>query len=166
MIQKSPLVSSVNSELNVNFRISHNSKTVIDKIKQIQRNNIEDKKKRISNICIEHEIYREHGAPFILLKTNLRKTPIRMMIDTGASISLISKNVITENINKLDLHVNIFGIAGKDVSVQTEGMVNAILKFGKQFLTTSLHVVDPKYSGTCDGYLGYISSRITKPLSI
>lgn len=126
MIQKPPPVSSVNSELNVNFRISHNSKTVIDKIKEIQRNNIKNEKEKI---CIEHELYREHGAPFILLKTNLRKAPIRMMIDTGASISLISKNVITEKINKLDLHVNIFGIAGKDVSVQTEGMVNAILKF-------------------------------------
>lgn len=76
-------ISASNINLDINFRISHNIKTVIDKIKAIPCKKSNNEQKCVNSMIIEHELYREHGAPLILLKTNLRKTPIRMMIDTA-----------------------------------------------------------------------------------
>lgn len=51
--------------------------------------------------------------------------------------------------------MNVFGILGKDVSVKTEGMINGIFEIGAQFFGTMLHIIDSKFAGPADGYLGY-----------
>ncbi|RYE21911.1 MAG: hypothetical protein EOP45_08990, partial [Sphingobacteriaceae bacterium] len=153
MDQKYPIDPST-PELDVNFRIFDNDVNTIEKIKSFQINKIELKEnERYKEI--EHKIYTKNGAPFILINTNLNERPLKLLIDTGASISLISKTSISEKINRTDLEVNIFGIVGKDVSVRTEGMVNAIFKIEEHYLSTTLHVVDKQYAGPGDGYLGY-----------
>lgn len=78
-------ISASNINLDINFPISHNSKTAIDKIRAIPCKTSNNEQKCVNNMIIEHELYREHGplTPLILLKTNLRKTPIKMMIDTA-----------------------------------------------------------------------------------
>lgn len=44
---------------------------------------------------------------------------------------------------------------GRDVSVKTEGMVNGVLSINQNLLGTTLHIVDRKYAGDSDGYLGF-----------
>lgn len=158
MTQEDPLDSS-KPNFDIDFRIFNNNEQIINKIKSFGINSNEIFNKIEDNdeetIIIKHKIHIENGAPFILLKTNLNKHEIKLMIDTGASISLISKDVIKEDINKTDIEVNIFGIVGKDISVRTKGMVNAVFKIDERFLATTFHIVDQQYAGPAHGYLGF-----------
>lgn len=104
---------------------------------------------------IEHEIIQEDGAPFLIVKTNLCERPIKLLIDTGASISLISKDLIGEKTYKRDCRINLYGIVGKDVCINTEGIVYAFLIMRNQLVDTTFHVIEGKYAGPGDGYLGY-----------
>lgn len=155
MTQEDPLDSS-KPNFDIDFRIFNNNEQIINKIKSFGINSNEIFNKIEDNdeetIIIKHKIHIENGAPFILLKTNLNKHEIKLMIDTGASISLISKDVIKEDINKTDIEVNIFGIVGKDISVRTKGMVNAVFKIDERFLATTFHIVDQQYAGPAHGY--------------
>lgn len=104
---------------------------------------------------LELEFFFEKGAPFILLNTNLCERPLKLLIDTGASVSIVASDIIKENIQKTNYFFSLFGIAGKEVSVTTEGMVNGILNFDNTLLGSTFHLVDRKYAGTADGYLGF-----------
>lgn len=138
------------SNISINFRTSENDPHILRSIckePQILRIN--------SNLLIKHTFFLEKGAPFILLKTNLCDRPLKMLIDTGAAVSIIANDIIKENIHKTSYFFSLFGIAGKDVSVTTEGMVHGIFNFDDTFLGSTLHLVDRKYTGTGDGYLGF-----------
>lgn len=104
---------------------------------------------------LTHKIYNEDGAPYLSVRTNLQEKRIRFLIDTGASISLLRSDLIPSSSRKIDYCVNLFGIMGKDVSVKTEGMIHAIFEINGHFLGTTLHLVNRKYAGPADGYLGY-----------
>lgn len=107
------------------------------------------------NRKLQHEIFVEKGAPFILLNTNLCERPLRLLVDTGASVSILSKDSIKDGTHKVEYYFSLFGIAGKEISVTTEGMVHAIFNFDNTLLSSTMHLVDRKYVGTADGYLGF-----------
>lgn len=107
------------------------------------------------NFNIKTKIFTENGAPYVILETNLCKRPLKFLVDTGAAISLIANDIISEKTYKIDYEVTVFGIIGKDVTVRTQGMITGILNIENQLMGTLFHIVDRKYLGSVDGYLGY-----------
>lgn len=91
----------------------------------------------------------------MVLKSNLCERPIKLLVDTGASLSLISRDLVKKDTYKKDIQINLYGLVGKEASIQTEGITYAILCLGNQLLDTTFHIVDKKYAGPGDGYLGY-----------
>lgn len=77
------------------------------------------------------------------------------MIDTGATITVLASDVVSEKVNKINYIVNLFGLTGKDNAVKTEGMVHGLIIFGGQPLGASFHLIERKYCGQADGYLGF-----------
>lgn len=104
---------------------------------------------------IECEIFTEKGAPFISIRTNLTKRPIKFLIDTDASISLLAEDVITNPVNRINYNLDLYGVVGREVCVKTLGMVHSIFAINGRLLTTTLHLIDRRYSVPGDGYLGY-----------
>lgn len=151
MKQEGRLVSS-GPPLNLNFRCSSNDAKALKLIKSLQTKN---EIKKGKNYTIYHDIFHENGAPYVLLKTNLCKRPIKLLVDTGASVSLVASDLITEEINKQNYSINLYGLIGKDVSIQTEGLIYGIFSINDRLLGTTLHLVNRKYAGPADGYLGY-----------
>ena len=104
---------------------------------------------------IEHEIFYEEGAPFIRLKSNLSERPLTLMLDTGAAVTLLADDLVSENIVRQDYVVNLYGLVGRDFSIKTKGLVHGIFDFKGRLLGTALHLIDRKYAGKADGYLGF-----------
>lgn len=145
-------VSSPIPRLSINFRTSENDENTLNILKTFQINSSTNSNEKY---IIEHKIFTENGAPFIYLNTNLCDKPLKFLIDTGATITILASDVITKEVTKINYIVNLFGIVGKEASVQTEGMVQSIFSISNRPFGTTLHLVDRKYSGPADGYLGY-----------
>lgn len=140
------------SNISINFRTGDNKEEVLQKLyinPQILQNNFEN------NETIKHEIFYERGAPFIKLQTNLCEMPIKLLIDTGAAVSIVADDVINTNIQKTNYFLTLFGIVGSDVSVTTKGIINGIFRMNGTHLGTTRHLVDRKHAGSGDGYLGF-----------
>lgn len=144
------LASPSITNLRINFRTAQNEPNILQKLY-----NKPSILKISSNTIVEHKFFFEKGAPFILLNTNLCERPLKMLIDTGAAVSIVASDAIKQDIHKTNYFFSLFGIAGKDVSVTTEGMVHGIFDFNDTFLGSTLHLVDRKYTSTGDGYLGF-----------
>lgn len=134
--------------LNINFKTNQNEKHTLNLLKCFQSGI----KYRGS---LEHEIFYENGAPYISIESNLCERPLKLLVDTGASLSLISKELVKGDTYKREIQINLYGLVGKEVSIQTEGITYAILRVGNQFLDTTFHIINGKYTGHGDGYLGY-----------
>lgn len=144
--------SSNCSHLSINFRTAENDKETLEKLKNFQRiflNNVK------VNKTVKLDLHYEDRAIFVYLKTNLCKQRLKLLVDTGASLSLLNRNKVAENVKKTDYIVNLYGIVGKDVSVKTEGFVNGLIEADEHVIATTLHLVDEKYKGPGDGYLGF-----------
>ena len=140
------------SNISINFRTAENEMEILNKIyamPQILQYNID------SNKTIKHKIFFEKGAPFIFLNTNLCNRPLKLLVDTGAAVSIIANDIINKDTNKTNYSITLFGIAGSEISVTTKGMVYGILEFDSSLLGTTLHLVERKYAGSGDGYLGF-----------
>lgn len=145
-------VSSKLPDLTVNFRTTKNDEKTLGILETLQ---LVSRKENGSKDTLKHEIFNENGAPYLNVSTNLNIRPLKFLVDTGASISLIANDVFHEDNRKIDYIVNLFGIMGKEASVKTEGIIHGIFAVGGHFLGTTLHVIDKKYAGPADGYLGY-----------
>lgn len=84
------VVPSEFKNLSVNFRTLENDKNVLDLLKKLQNVN-----SNVSNI--RQTILQENGAPYVLLSTNLIERPIKLLIDTGASLSLIASDLVSSD---------------------------------------------------------------------
>lgn len=145
---------SIHQNLNINFRISDNDYHTIRQLLNIQENNIYHTLNDNTLNKIEIEIFTENRAPYVILNTNLCDRPLKFLIDTGAAISLVANNSIGKTQSLIKYEVNVFGIMGREMSVKTEGMIHGIFEINGQFLSTMLHVIDSKFAGPADGYLG------------
>lgn len=150
MEQLGQMVSS-DSSFSMNFISAENISDISHKI--INKPEISQKNSIIDDI-IKQKIFAENGMPYILLKTNLCERPIKLYIDTGAAISIVADDVIKNEIIKENDIINLFGLDGKEVSIKTQGIVHNIFTMGNSLLKTKLHIVDRKYVGPGDGYLG------------
>lgn len=138
-----------NSNIYINFRSAQNDSN----IPQMNKPRIL-RKSTTKNENIEHEIFSENGMPHILLRTNLCNRPIKLFIDTGAAISIISGNIIENETTTEDYITNILGINNNNKPITTKGLVHSVFSMSDALLGTSLHVVDQKYIKNGDGYLG------------
>lgn len=152
MIHAGQHVSSVTNQTSINFRTINMNKNLIHTSHHLE---IIPKKYPESKDLIEHKIFNENGAPFIYIQTNLCERPLKLLIDTGAAISLLASDVVENDTHKIDYIVNLFGIIGKDISVKTEGMIHCIFTIDDRHLGTTLHLINRKHAGPADGYLGY-----------
>lgn len=152
MKQEDRLVSSTNINLIIDFRTDKNDKETLEILKKLQRINTI---KRNDNLEIIYKIFNDDGAPFILLKTNLCSKPVKLLVDTGAAISIIASDLILENTKIIKYIINLFGISGKENAIMTKGLVNGVFIFGNNHLGTTLHLIDRVHSGFGDGFLGY-----------
>lgn len=72
-------------------------------------------------------------------------------MDTGAAISVISRQIVPESVQKINFEVNIFGIVGKDVSVKTQGMVSCIFNIESRSIEVLFHMIETRYLENVDG---------------
>lgn len=151
MEQLGQTVSS-NSDIFINFRSAQNKSDIPQKMIIIPE--ISQKNSKIEEI-VEQKIFSDRGMPFILLNTSLCERPIKLYIDTGATVSIIADDVIKNDIIIENDTLNLLGITGKEVSIKTLGMVHSIFQMGNTFLKSKLHTVDRKYAGPGDGFLGF-----------
>lgn len=101
------------------------------------------------------KIYNENGSPFVTIKSNLCERPLKCLLDTGASISLVSNKIVSGEMYKIEKKINVFGIMGKEVSIKTEGIIIGVLNVGNYLLTINLHVIEGECLGSADALLGY-----------
>lgn len=143
--------SSSKAKISINFRVSKNNKETTNILKKLQHIKFNSHN---GLQIIEHKIYSENGAAYAYVKTNLSDRPIKLLIDTGASISIIASNIITNETKILDFTVKLSGIV-KSASVETKGLVHGVLQMSNCLLGTAFHLVDKEHAGPADGYLGY-----------
>lgn len=144
-------VSSLKFDISINFRAAKNSEQTLNILKNLQKIHYNG---QIKNEIIEHNIFDDNGAAYILVETNLSNRPLKLMVDTGASISLISTDTLIKGTKILNFIVKLSGIVG-GISVSTKGMVQGVLSISGCLLGTTLHLVDKEHAGPADGYLGY-----------
>lgn len=164
-------IPSLKDNMSINFRTTNNSEESLEFIRNLfsmpnkisvsepptlndnNTNAIEDNEEK--NNALEYEICNEKGAAYIYLKTNLTERPIKLLIDTGASISILADDIVSKNVEIINYTFDLFGIVGKEVSVKTKGMVHAIYEISGHLLGTTIHLIDRKFAGPADGYMGY-----------
>lgn len=102
-----------------------------------------------------HDLIIEKGAAFAICRTNITKRPVKLLVDTGASVTLITSELVKDNVFIQNLKINLFGVTGTDVKIQTNGIAHGVLNFEGNSMGIAMHLVDKKYAGTADGYLGF-----------
>lgn len=143
---------SSNSNISINFRSAENDLNISQKIEikpEISYRN------SITKEIIEQKIFSKNEMPYILLKTNLCDRPIKLSIDTGAAVSIIASDLVRNEMIEENYKLNLFDIADKEICTTTQGMVYCIFSMNNANLKTKLHIVDRKYAGPGDGYLGF-----------
>lgn len=104
---------------------------------------------------LENELITSNNAMFILLFTNIAKRPIKLVVDTGAVITLIADDVILEGTSKLNCKLDLCGVTGQENIIQTGGTIFGFSAINNHLLHTTMHLIDRKYAGPADGYLGF-----------
>lgn len=104
---------------------------------------------------VSQNIFIENHAPFIMLQTNLTNRPIKMLIDTGASISLLASHIITNKITLGEPKFRLFGFGNTINGILTNGMTEAIAEVDNSKINIALHVIDVNWTGPAEGFIGF-----------
>lgn len=103
---------------------------------------------------IKQNLTNHNGNPMIILNVDVCTDPICLLVDTGASISLIAEDLVQPGLAQ-NQSIRLYGISGKSTSVQTTGFVSAQTIMNNNKMDITLHTIDRKYVGPADGYLGF-----------
>lgn len=142
-------ISSIKPNIAINIERLKNNKETQKILKRIE--NFSVSKQNI----ITQKIQLENHASYIIIKINVINRPVKLLIDTGASLSIIAKDLVTNKIKIEDFRINLFGISGKEKSITTNGLVQCMASIDNCQLGTTLHILDRKYLGNIDGILGF-----------
>lgn len=104
---------------------------------------------------ISQDISIENRALYINLQTNSIERPIKMLIDTGASVSIISSKLVSPKTELQNIRCRLFGLGSSNDGFITKGLLHTNTIISDISLGLSLHVVDQKYLGSIDGILGF-----------
>ena len=147
------------THISINFRTSENDEKVLNILKEIQSKNLANENEINEKNTDENEIilkiHVENAVAFVYLNTNVCKRAIKMIIDTGASITILADDIVKKEVSKINYIVNLYGIFGKETSCKTNGVVVGLVNVEDKYFATTMHLVDRKYSGIGDGYLGF-----------
>lgn len=127
-------ISSSKSKSNAKSKTKSKSKTHFKKT--------ETKSYKISSLIIPPE-------NLLHCKFHVDGQPVTLLVDTGAAISVISKNKIGNNIINSSNKVSIIGVSNSDSTIQTHGTSDLSLD---QFPKHQFHIADLNISS--DGILG------------
>lgn len=120
-------VSSTKPNLTIDFRTSQNNERILNVLKKFHSSPKETK----DSSTVQSKIFYEEGAIYILLKSNLSERPLKFLIDTGASITLVANDAITKTKHKTNYIIKLFGVV-RDVSIRTQGIINGIFSNWKR----------------------------------
>lgn len=138
--------------VSINFRLKDNDEKqwqMIDDIVNMQRIFVS------KPISITVKLIIEGKSLYILLNTNLTNRPIKLLIDTGATLTLIAKDAITNASTFHNYTVNLYGLPGKEAAINTLGITSGTSTINNCKLGITFHLIDRKYTGGADGYLGF-----------
>lgn len=116
MVRRGQIVSSSNETfaknirheiLTAHFRVQNNNTTVLNGLRNLQVYFASQ------NVSVSQKICIKNDKPMVYLKTSISPKPIRLLVDTGASVSLIADDLITKCEQVHDFHITIFGIVGE-----------------------------------------------------
>lgn len=107
-------VSSKKPNLTIDFRTSRNNEKILNVLRNFHSSSNEKK----DSSTVQSKIFYEEGAIYILLKSNLSERPLKFLIDTGASITLVANDAITKAKHWTNYIIKLFGVV-KDVSIKT-----------------------------------------------
>lgn len=104
---------------------------------------------------ISEVILVENLAPFIILKTKSIDGPIKMLMDTGSSVSIISSRFISPNTELQNIRCKFFGLSSNGEGIVSMGILHTNTIINGVSLGLSLNVMDHSYLGSIDGILGF-----------
>lgn len=145
--QNDQIVST--SNLRVNFLTKENNNDTIQILQNMQTPSKNDIPK------ITYDLKKVNSTLHIKLFTNVTKRPIVLIVDTGASITLVAQDTIMDFSPKRNCKIDLCGVTGTDNLIQTSGTVCGYSAIENHILGTTMHLVDRKYAGPADGYLGF-----------
>lgn len=149
MEQPGPNVPSTQHIMSISIKRSEKEIKQTKAILYMQNLFIENSRRVTENIIVEK------ATPYMMLHTNLTEGPIKILIDTGASVSIIAKEAITNEIDTQDTKYKLLGFNSKRDGVTTAGIANAEATIGGKKLKIPFHMVEKSCLGNLNGLLGF-----------
>lgn len=113
-------ISSNTTNLTIDFRASNNSANILNCLKDLHTT----KKRETKRTSIaKSKIFYENGAIYISMLSNLCDRPLKFLIDTGASITLIANDIIRKDVHVTNYTIKLFGVV-REASIRTQGTFN------------------------------------------
>lgn len=101
------------------------------------------------------DIIVEDGLPYVTLHTNITIRPAKLLIDTGASVTVVASDMFKRGVVNTKKTISGGGL-DPDAEIRTLGVATAALSFtGHVKLNLKMHVLDRKFTQYCDGILGF-----------
>lgn len=135
--------------MSINMNMKENDEDKLKLLREMQNFHIDTYK------TLTESIFIEGNSPFIYLHTNLTNRPLKMLLDTGASLSIINRDSIGIEPNLRDLKLHLYGIGGKERGIETLGIIDAEIKINGCKIKASLHVIEADTLNLADGILGF-----------
>lgn len=147
-------IGSGNSSKKDKFNKTANFKNKFNTVHTI--NTLQSYQNKTTNFSetLTHAISMHNANPIITLNINFCTRPVNLLLDTGASISLVSKDVIKTNFEK-GTSIKLYGINGKSTPIETNGFAIGQTTISTIEIPITLHIIDRIYAGPADGYLGF-----------
>lgn len=140
---------SPNKLLSIHWNRENNDKNKLTLLRELQIFHVETHKQ------LTEKIFIEGRSPFIYLLTDLTNRPLKMLIDTGASIGIIGEGSIADKTKIRNSKLNIYGIGGQDKGTETLGMIDTAITINGCKLNTAFHVIKGDCLNIADGILGF-----------
>lgn len=87
------------------------------------------------------------------MRTDFTKKPVELLIDTGSQIGLVASDTVKP---ETSIGKPIYHLTGQQNKVATNGhLIGNFLTDDKTKWLVRIHLVDRKYTGNSDGYVGY-----------
>lgn len=96
-----------------------------------------------------------NGTLIWKVRSSFTDEPIELMVDTGAQVSILAEDKVRPGTKIMGNPIKIYGIAGEDEKISTHGkVIGKVYPTRDQGIITQIHIVNRKYSGPLDGFLG------------